>query len=142
MHLSARKPRRRAGIQAPHSQPSLDAERACRAAGITDPVTELPLLIKLADISRRYRGTSSKLAAARKAWTDFAAINADDDPGHEEHRQRVVAARAVHTAVDEEFSAVELELAVARGELPAMPAGINDRLARARQVVAAAEGRA
>lgn len=139
MQTTASPRRRKAPAAKAGSQIAFDAERACRAAGITDPVAELPLLVKLASTARQFRAASTRYNSARQAWSSFAARGDEHDPLHEEHRQRVLAARNALTTADEEFCYCEQQLALARGDiLPGDHTAPTDRLAAARRIVALA----
>lgn len=88
--------------------------------GLTDPVAELPPLLRLSSRAILYRRAVTELHKARRAWADFAAVNDADDPAGLEHHQRVQSARQVLIAQDEEFTALLNQIAASRGEEPVL----------------------
>lgn len=82
----------------------LAAAQACHAQGITDPANEIPALHRVVRASRFYQRAVRERLTAEALWRDFAAKHGYDDPAHEEHRQRTLAARQALSAQEAELS--------------------------------------
>lgn len=72
---------------------AIAAGTACEMEGITDAVSEIPLLVEIAEITRKHHAAVNTLQKAESAWRNFSARNSHDDPAHEEHRIRTLDAR-------------------------------------------------
>lgn len=91
------------------------AAQTCELYGITDPVTEIPLLALIAKTAREHLDAVRDLRRSEDAWRKFAAGNAYDDPAHEEHRQRTMAARTLVQSLDLQLGMALRDHSIATG---------------------------
>lgn len=95
----------------------LDAAKTCRALRITDPLLELTALVSLSRCVADYRKAVTEKTSANDSWQRAAARLDHQDPAHEDHRIRYVAACQAFAGADAALAVAERTLAVARGEL-------------------------
>lgn len=60
--------------------------------------------------ARNYRRCVRQYHAARQAWQEFSTRHPQEDPAHEEHHRRVIAARQALNGADEAFAMAEAGL--------------------------------
>lgn len=93
---------------------AMEAEKALRAIGITDPA-ELQPLVQFAAAAEQHQDALKQYRRIKRAHAAFAARHDGDDPGHDEHQRNLAVAQAALVAAEQLLLERRQALNAARG---------------------------
>lgn len=67
--------------------------------------------------ARVFRAADREFKTATSAWQTFSALHPADDPAHDEHHRRVLAARQALNGADVEFTLADVALQTHDGDI-------------------------